>query len=79
MLIRCKGTHMPHLEEELVKRRREELKYLFVMLIRCEGTHMPHFEEELVKRRREVLKCHSTYAYFYHKRSLGERNIMLVA
>jgi hypothetical protein len=46
MLIRCEGTHMPHLEEELVKRRREELRYLFVMLIRCEGTHMPNLEEE---------------------------------
>jgi hypothetical protein len=47
---------MPHLEEELVKRRREELRYLFVVLIRCEGTHMPHLEEELVKRRREELR-----------------------
>lgn len=26
-LIRCEGTHMPHLEEELIKRRREELRH----------------------------------------------------
>lgn len=28
-LIRCEGTHMPHLEEELIKRRREELRWAY--------------------------------------------------
>ncbi|XP_063410984.1 mitogen-activated protein kinase kinase kinase 13-like isoform X2 [Mytilus trossulus] len=76
-LIRCEGTHMPHLEEELVKRRREELRHAQDVrdhyerkLERANNLYMELTAcmLQLEKRERELIKREQQLAMYAKKR-----------
>ncbi|XP_061164753.1 mitogen-activated protein kinase kinase kinase 13-like [Saccostrea echinata] len=76
-LIRCEGTHMPHLEEELIKRRREELRHAQDVrehyerkLERANNLYMELTAcmLQLEKRERELLKREQQLAMYDKKR-----------
>ncbi|XP_048776064.1 mitogen-activated protein kinase kinase kinase 13-A-like isoform X2 [Ostrea edulis] len=76
-LIRCEGTHMPHLEEELIKRRREELRHAQDVrehyerkLERANNLYMELTAcmLQLEKRERELLKREQQLAMYAKKR-----------
>lgn len=76
-LIRCEGSHMPHLEEELVKRRREELRHAQDVrehyerkLERANNLYMELTAcmLQLEKRERELIKREQQLAMYAKKR-----------
>ncbi|XP_033728080.1 mitogen-activated protein kinase kinase kinase 13-A-like [Pecten maximus] len=76
-LIRCEGSHMPHLEEELVKRRREELRHAQDVrehyerkLERANNLYMELTAcmLQLEKRERELIKREQQLAMYTKKR-----------